>query len=77
MNICIQKNLHTYLHTHTHTQETNLQVVDADGGAIVHGVEGGNFVDTHWGHIEDLGNLVHRRQGHPASAVTSGRKVPV
>ena len=43
----------------------NLEVVDADRGAVVHGVKGGNFVDTHRRHVKDLGDLVHRRQRHP------------
>lgn len=31
----------------------------ADGRAVVHGVEGGDFVDAHRGHLEDAGHLVH------------------
>jgi hypothetical protein len=31
----------------------------AYGVAVVHGVEGGNLVDAHWGHFEETSNLVH------------------
>lgn len=36
-----------------------LDVVFADGSAVVHGVESGNLVDAHWGHLEETGDLVH------------------
>lgn len=29
------------------------------GGSVVHGVEGGDFVDTHRGHLQYPGHLVH------------------
>lgn len=31
----------------------------AHGGAVVHGVEGGDLVDSHGGHLEQAGDLVH------------------
>lgn len=31
----------------------------AHGRPVVHGVEGGDLVDTHGGHLEDAGDLVH------------------
>ena len=31
----------------------------ADGRAVVHGVEGGDFVNTHGRHLEKAGNLIH------------------
>ena len=31
----------------------------ADGRAVVHGVEGGDLVDAHGGHLEQAGDLVH------------------
>jgi hypothetical protein len=31
----------------------------ADGSAVVHGVEGGDLVDSHGGHLEQAGDLVH------------------
>jgi hypothetical protein len=30
-----------------------------DGFAVVHGIKSGHLVDTHWGHFEHAGNLVH------------------
>lgn len=36
-----------------------LNVVATDGIPVVHGVESGNLVDTHWGHLEEAGDLVH------------------
>lgn len=36
-----------------------LDVELADGGAVVHGVEGGYLVDPHRRHLEDAGHLVH------------------
>ena len=35
----------------------------ADGRAVVHGVEGGDFVDSNGGHFEYAGNLVHDGYG--------------
>ena len=37
----------------------HLQVILADLGPIEHGVEGGDLVDLHGLHIEDLGDFVH------------------
>lgn len=37
----------------------DLDVVLAHGIAVVHGVEGGDLVDTHGRHLEDARNLVH------------------
>lgn len=34
-------------------------MVTAYGVSVVHGVEGGNLVDTHRGHFQSAGNLVH------------------
>ena len=31
----------------------------ADGGAVVHGIEGGDLVDAGRGHLEQAGDLVH------------------
>lgn len=31
----------------------------ADRRAVVHGIEGGDLVDTHGGHLEQAGDLVH------------------
>jgi hypothetical protein len=31
----------------------------AHGSAVVHGVEGSDFVDSHGGHLEQTGDLVH------------------
>lgn len=33
------------------------------GLPVVHGVEGGNFVDAHGWHLEDAGHLVHDGDG--------------
>lgn len=37
----------------------DLQEVLADGITVVHGVESGNLVDTHGGHLEHAGDLIH------------------
>lgn len=37
----------------------DLDVELAHGVAVVHGVEGCHFVDTHWRHLEYPGHLVH------------------
>jgi hypothetical protein len=37
----------------------DLDKVLADGLAVVHGVEGCNLVDTHWGHLEHASDLIH------------------
>lgn len=34
--------------------------------AVVHGVEGGDFVDAHWGHFKESGDLVHDADAGPA-----------
>ena len=31
----------------------------AHGGAVVHGIEGGDLVDAHGGHVEEARHLVH------------------
>jgi hypothetical protein len=36
-----------------------LDVVATNGLSVVHGVESGNLVDTHGGHFQPAGNLVH------------------
>mmetsp|Transcript_18880 Transcript_18880/g.29535 ORF Transcript_18880/g.29535 Transcript_18880/m.29535 type:complete len:230 (-) Transcript_18880:179-868(-) len=46
----------------------HLDVVLANLIPVVHGVEGGNLVYTHGGHVEDHCNLVHSRDWNPASA---------
>ena len=35
----------------------------ADGVSVVHGVERSDFVDAHWGHLEQPSNLVHDADG--------------
>ena len=39
-----------------------MQVVLANLCSVEHGVEAGHFVDLHWGHLENLGGLVHGRE---------------
>ena len=36
-----------------------LNVVTANGVSVVHCVEGGNLVDTHRGHFQSAGDLIH------------------
>lgn len=36
-----------------------MDVVTTDGIPVVHGVEGGNLVDTHGRHLQDASDLVH------------------
>ena len=38
----------------------------AHGGPVVHGVEGGDLVDAHGGHLEEAGDLVHDADGGEA-----------
>lgn len=49
--------------SHLRTERTyggaNLEVVFADRSAVVHGVKGRNFVDTHGRHLKKSRNLVH------------------
>lgn len=37
----------------------DLDKVLADGLTVVHCVEGCDFINAHWGHLEHAGNLVH------------------
>jgi hypothetical protein len=37
----------------------NLDEVLANGLAVVHGVEGRNLIDTHWGHLEHASDFIH------------------
>ena len=53
----------TYSTDHAWGCPADLQVVLADSSTIEHRVEAGNFVDLHWGHIEDLCSFVHGGQG--------------
>ncbi len=63
-----------------------LHKVLADGLAVVHGVEGCDLVDAHWGHLEHAGDLVHDadageavlalaevEQGHDGGLLVLGR----
>lgn len=40
-------------------RRARLDVEPAHGVPVVHGVEGGDFVNAHGGHFEDLGDFVH------------------
>lgn len=40
-------------------RSASLDKVFANGRAVVHGVEGGNLVNAHRGHIQHAGDLVH------------------
>lgn len=64
----------------------DLQEVLANGITVVHGVEGSNLVDTHGGHLEHAGDLVHDadasvavlalaevQKGHDGSLLVLGR----
>ena len=38
----------------------------AHGGPVIHGVEGGDLVDAHGGHLEQAGDLIHDADGGEA-----------
>lgn len=40
----------------------DLQVIFADRGPVVHGVEGGNLVDPHGWHLKESCDLVHNTE---------------
>lgn len=40
---------------------THLEVVLTHRLSVVHGVEGGHLVHSHWGHVQVLGDVVHDR----------------
>lgn len=44
----------------------DLDEVLANGLAVVHGVEGSDFVDAHWGYFEHARDLVHDTDASPA-----------
>ena len=52
----------TYASEHAWGSAADLEMVLADLGSVEHGVEGGDLVDLHVGHFEDLGSLVHGAQ---------------
>lgn len=35
----------------------------SDGGSVVHGVKGSDFVNTHGGHLEETSDFVHDADG--------------
>lgn len=37
---------------------------------VEHGVESGDFVDTHWGKLEEFGNIVHHAYAGPSFILT-------
>jgi len=47
---------------HARSGAAYLKMILADLGAVEHGVEGGDLVDLHGLHVEDLRDLVHRRE---------------
>ena len=49
----------TYTTNHTWGRAADLQMVLADSSTVEHRVEACDFVDLHWGHLEDLGSFVH------------------
>ena len=64
----------------------DLHKVLADGLAVVHGVEGCDLVDAHWGHLENAADLIHDadageavlalakvEQGHDGGLLVLGR----
>lgn len=52
----------TYTSEETRSRAAHLQVVLADLRSVEHRVKARDFVDLHWSHLEDLGDLVHRRE---------------
>ena len=48
----------------------DLDKVLANGLAVEHGVEGGDLVDTHGGHLEEIGDVVHDGYGRPSFVLT-------
>ncbi|AOW03392.1 uncharacterized protein YALI1_D00766g [Yarrowia lipolytica] len=42
---------------------TDLQMVPAHRGSVVHCVEGGHLIDSHGGHFQQLGHVVHDGDG--------------
>ena len=52
-----------------------MDVVTADGLSVVHGVESSDFVDTHRGHFQSAGDLVHDTDaGEAVLALTEVKK---
>lgn len=47
-----------------------LQEVLSNRLAVEHGVESGDLVNTHGGHLEELGDVVHDRDGNPTGVLT-------
>ena len=41
--------------------------------SIEHGVEGGDFVDSCWSHVDNVGNLVHGGDGQPTAMLALGQ----
>lgn len=57
---------------HARRGDAELDVVLADGLAVVHGVEGGDLEDGHGRDLADLGDLVHGGDGDPAAVLDLG-----
>ena len=45
---------------------TPLRLVERRDAPVEHGVEGGDLVDAHGGHLEEVGDVVHDGDGRPA-----------
>ena len=52
----------SYASDHARSGAAHLQVELAYSAAVEHGVETGYLVDLHGSHVENLGDLVHRRE---------------
>ena len=52
---------------------TDLDMVFSDGVPHEHCVEGCHLIDPHPGHANDLGHVMHGRDGQPSSILTLGK----
>ena len=62
----------TYTSEEARGGATDLQMVLANLCPVEHGVERGDFIDLHGGHLEDLGSLVHSRQSQEVVVLLLG-----
>jgi hypothetical protein len=59
----------TYTSKHAWSCTTDLKMILANLSSIEHSIETGNFINLHWNHIQDLGNLVHCSKSEEVSVL--------
>merc|ERR1719437_375249 len=58
---------------HAWSCSAKLNVIFANWDTLVHGVKGGDFIDSDWWNLKCFGNFVHDRKWQPTAILTLGQ----